>query len=119
MKRLSPGVRFLLGFVTFLLCITLFAASVVSIALSGPVQILSSQENLESLLRQVLYADLLPSPQYARSSFASSSSSFLMRAAIIGGYARNGINAMTEPSTKGMDINKRIVAKYMGWRTMP
>ena len=73
MKRLSPGVRFLLGFVTFLLCIALFAASVVSIALSGPVQILSSQENLESLLRQVLYADLLPSPQYARSSFASSS----------------------------------------------
>lgn len=58
MKRLSPGVRFLLGFVTFLLCVALFVTVIAGILVSNVVQILSSQENLESLLRQVLFADM-------------------------------------------------------------
>ncbi|MBQ8768947.1 MAG: hypothetical protein IJZ15_04820 [Oscillospiraceae bacterium] len=59
MKRLSPGVRFLLGFITFLLCVVLFVTAIAGIAVSNVVQILSSQENLETLLRQVLYVDML------------------------------------------------------------
>lgn len=58
MKRLSPGVRFLLGFITFLLCVALFATTVAGILVSNVVQILSSQENLENLLRQVLFVDM-------------------------------------------------------------
>ena len=58
MKRLSPGVRFLLGFITFLLCVALFVTVIAGILVSNVVQILSSQENLESLLRQVLFADM-------------------------------------------------------------
>lgn len=58
MKRLSPGVRFLLGFVTFLLCVALFVTVIAGILVSNVVHILSSQENLESLLRQVLFADM-------------------------------------------------------------
>lgn len=59
MKRLSPGIRFLLGFITFLLCVALFVTTVAGIAVSNFVQILSSQENLENLLRQVLFVDML------------------------------------------------------------
>ncbi len=58
MKRLSPGVRFLLGLITFLLCVALFATTVAGIVVSNFVQILSSQENLENLLRQVLFVDM-------------------------------------------------------------
>ena len=58
MKRLSPGVRFLLGFVTFLLCVVLFVTTLAGILVSNVVQILSSQENLESLLRQVMFVDM-------------------------------------------------------------
>ena len=58
MKRLSPGVRFLLGFITFLLCIVLFVATVAGILVSNVAQVLSSQENLENLLRQVLFVDM-------------------------------------------------------------
>lgn len=58
MKRLSPGVRFLLGFITFLLCVALFVTTVAGIVVSNVVQILSSQENLENLLRQVLFVDM-------------------------------------------------------------
>jgi len=59
MKRLSPGIRFLLGFITFLLCIVLFVTAFAGILVSNVVQILSSQENLEDLLRQVLFVDML------------------------------------------------------------
>ena len=58
MKRLSPGVRFLLGFITFLLCIVLFVTTVAGILVSNVAQVLSSQENLENLLRQVLFVDM-------------------------------------------------------------
>ncbi len=58
MKRLSPGVRFLLGFITFLLSIALFVSAVAGILISNFVNILSSQENLQSLLRQVMFVDL-------------------------------------------------------------
>ncbi len=58
MKRLSPGVRFLLGFITFLLCVVLFVTTFAGILVSNVVQILSSQENLESLLRQVMFVDM-------------------------------------------------------------
>lgn len=58
MKRLSPGVRFLLGLITFLLCVALFVTTVAGILVSNVVQILSSQENLENLLRQVLFVDM-------------------------------------------------------------
>ena len=58
MKRLSPGVRFLLGFVTFLLCVVLFVTTIAGILVSNVVQILSSQDNLENLLRQVMFVDL-------------------------------------------------------------
>ncbi len=59
MKRLSPGVRFLLGFITFLLCVALFATAVAGILVSNVVQIVSSQDNLQDLLRQVLFVDML------------------------------------------------------------
>ena len=59
MKRLSPGVRFLLGLITFLLCVALFVTTVAGILVSNVVQILSSQDNLEDLLRQVLFVDML------------------------------------------------------------
>lgn len=62
MKRLSPGVRFLLGFVTFLLCVVLFVSSIAGILLANTVQIFSSQENLETILREVLSAELQPTP---------------------------------------------------------
>lgn len=58
MKQLSPGIRFLLGFVTFLLCVALFVSALAGILVSNAVQILSSQENLETLLRQVMFVDL-------------------------------------------------------------
>lgn len=58
MKRLSPGVRFLLGFITFLLCVVLFVTAFAGILASNVVQILSSQDNLEHLLRQVLFVDM-------------------------------------------------------------
>ncbi|MBQ6997792.1 MAG: hypothetical protein IJO72_06750 [Oscillospiraceae bacterium] len=59
MKRLSPGVRFLLGLVTFILCVALFFATVAGILVANVVQIVSSQDNLENLLRQVLFVDML------------------------------------------------------------
>lgn len=62
MKRLSPGVRFLLGFVTFLLCVVLFVTSIAGILLANTVQILSSQENLEAILQEVLFVELQPTP---------------------------------------------------------
>lgn len=58
MKRLSPGVRFLLGFITFLLCLVLFVTTFAGILASNVVNILSSQDNLENLLRQVLFVDM-------------------------------------------------------------
>jgi len=58
MKQLSPGIRFLLCFVTFLLCVVLFVTTLAGILVSNVVQILSSQENLESLLRQVMFVDM-------------------------------------------------------------
>ena len=58
MKRLSPGIRFLLGFVTFLLCVVLFVTTVAGILVSGVVRILSSQENTERLLRQIIFVDM-------------------------------------------------------------
>lgn len=58
MKRLSPGVRFLLGFITFLLCVALFVTTFAGILVSNFVQILSSQDNLQTMLRQVLFVDL-------------------------------------------------------------
>ncbi len=62
MKRLSPGIRFLLGFITVLLCIGLFVTSFAGILVSNFVQILSSQENLETLLRQVMFTDFQQRP---------------------------------------------------------
>ncbi len=59
MKRLSPGVRFLLGLVTFILCVALFFATVAGILVANVVQLVSSQDNLENLLRQVLFVDML------------------------------------------------------------
>lgn len=59
MKRLSPGVRFLLGFITFLLCVVLFVTATAGILVSNVVQVLSSQDNLENLLRQILFVDML------------------------------------------------------------
>ncbi len=59
MKRLSFGVRFLLGFITFLLCVALFVTTVAGILISNVVQIVSSQDNLQDLLRQVLFVDML------------------------------------------------------------
>jgi len=58
MKRLSPGIRFLLGFVTFLLCVVLFVTTLAGILVSNVVRILSSQENTERLLRQVIFVDM-------------------------------------------------------------
>ena len=58
MKQLSPGVRFLLGFITFLLCLVLFVTTFAGILASNVVNILSSQDNLENLLRQVLFVDM-------------------------------------------------------------
>jgi flagellar biosynthesis GTPase FlhF len=58
MKRLSPGVRFLLGFITFLLCLVLFVTAFAGILASNIVNILSSEDNLENLLRQVLFVDM-------------------------------------------------------------
>lgn len=57
MKRLSPGVRFLLGFISFILCILLFVSTLAGILVANVVQILSSQDNLETLLRQVLFVE--------------------------------------------------------------
>lgn len=58
MKRLHPGVRFLLGFITFLLCVALFVTTFAGILVSNFVQVLSSQDNLQTLLRQVLFVDM-------------------------------------------------------------
>lgn len=58
MKRLSPGIRFLLGFITVLLCLALFVTAFAGILISNAVQIFSSQDNLQSLLRQVMFVDL-------------------------------------------------------------
>ena len=38
---------------------------------------------------------------------------------IIAGYIRKITKEIKEPSTNGMDRNRKIVALYMGWRTMP
>ena len=55
MKRLSPGVRFLLGFITFLLCIVLFVTTVAGILVLAVYTSLTKKEwkipALEILMR--------------------------------------------------------------------
>ena len=59
MNKSSSGVRFLLGFVTVLLCVLLLVTTAASILVSNVAQILSSQKNLENLLRQVMFVDIM------------------------------------------------------------
>ena len=46
-KKLSGGVRFILGFVTFLLCILLFFSTIATIVVSDAVTIVTSQDNMK------------------------------------------------------------------------
>lgn len=57
-KTLSSGVRFVLGLISFLLCILLFVSSVATILVSDILVVLTSQDNLKKLFSQVLSADL-------------------------------------------------------------
>ena len=57
-KKLSGGVRFLLGFITFLLCIALFVATIVTIVVADTVSIVTSQENVKKIISQVLFNEV-------------------------------------------------------------
>ena len=46
-------------------------------------------------------------------------SSFLSRFTMMAGYARKMAKESKDPSTRGMDKNRMMVALYIGWRTMP
>ena len=56
---------------------------------------------------------------YPISSFSRNSSSFLMRLAIINGYARKTMNEYREPRIRGIERNSSRVALYIGCLTMP
>lgn len=54
-KKLSGGVRFLLGFVTFLLCICLFSTTIATIVVSDAVTIVTSQDNMKKIISHILF----------------------------------------------------------------
>ena len=64
-KRLPVGVRILLGFISFLLCIALFACSVVTI-LVADLALLTSKGGIKDLIMDVLFTTSAP----ARPGFA-------------------------------------------------
>ena len=57
-KTLSAGVRFLLGLISFLLCILLFVSAIATILISDSLVVLTSQDNLKKLITMVLSRDL-------------------------------------------------------------
>ena len=58
LKTTHSGVRFILGLISFLLCILLFVSTVATILISDILVVLTSQDNLKKLFSQVLSADL-------------------------------------------------------------
>ena len=64
-KKLSGGVRFILGFVTFLLCILLFFSTIATIVVSDAVTIVTSQDNMKKIISQILFKEVSRPPLHS------------------------------------------------------
>ena len=64
-KKLSGGVRFILGFVTFLLCILLFVTTISTILVADAVTIVTSQDNMKKIISQILFKEVSRPPLHS------------------------------------------------------
>lgn len=68
-KKLPLGVRFLLGLVSFVLCILLFVSTIVTIVVAD-VRFLTSKGTLENLIQEALFSTSFSEPVRSGSSYA-------------------------------------------------
>ena len=73
-KKLSGGVRFILGFVTFLLCILLFLTTISTILVADAVTIVTSQDNMKKIISQILFKEVSRPPLHSIGSGDAASS---------------------------------------------